>query len=264
MPPIAVDPTVLSAAGVSVAAVGEALNTAVSTLTGAFNANTGQDASGVTFGRQYESTARDLLKAVAAGINACRKTGYGIQISAANYSRAEAQSDISGRSQPLPSPPCPAPVSPSGAPSTEGPGVAEPTMWKVVEFLVGDLWPNGNPAAMRTAAAAWRTFGASLYGVSGEMAGPYNTISSQQLAEGELIKAPIRDIGSAFSSLGGSCQQLATQLDAFAADVEKTQNAIRELLHKLGSVGGIMGTFFEFFRATAKMSSTRSPTISRP
>lgn len=248
MPPLAVDPTALTAAGVSVAAVGGSLSAAVSTLTGAFNANTGQDASGVMVGRQYENTARDLLKAVASGVNACQKTGYGIQVSAVNYSRAEAQSDISGRAQPLPSPPCPAPVPAAGAPSAEGPGVLEPTLWKVVEFLVGDLWPNGDPVAMRSAAAAWRTLGASLYGVTGDMAGPYNAVSAQQLPEGELIKAPIRDIGMAFSSLGGSCQQLATQLEGFAADVEKTQNAIRELLAKLGSVGGIAGMFFEFFK----------------
>ncbi|WP_431238338.1 hypothetical protein ACQ86B_28025 [Mycolicibacterium aichiense] len=80
------------------------------------------------------------------------------------------------------------------------------------------------------------------------MAGPYNAISAQQLPESELIKQPIRDIGTAFATLGGSCQQLATQLDGFAADVEKTQNAIRELLHKLGSLGGIAGMFFEFFK----------------
>lgn len=248
MPPLAVDPTVLSAAGVSVAAVGDGVSTAISTLTRAFNANTGQDASGVMFGRQYENTARDLLKAVAAGVNACRKTGYGIQVSAVNYSRAEAQADISRRAQPLPSPACPAAVSSAGAPSAEGLGVVEPAMWKVVEFLVGDLWPNGDPAAMRTAAAAWRAFGASLYGVSGDMAGPYNVISAQQMPEGELIKAPIRDIGTGLSSAGGSCQQLANQLEGFASDVEKTQNAIRELLNKLGSVGGIVGTFFEFFK----------------
>ncbi|WP_445167604.1 WXG100-like domain-containing protein [Mycolicibacterium sp. Dal123E01] len=242
------DPTALTAAGASVATVGDSLSAAVSTLTGSFTANAGQDASGVMFGKQYESTASDLLKAVAAGVNACKKTGYGIQVSAVNYSRAEAQSDISGRAQPLASPPCPASVSAAGAPSAEGPGVLEPTLWKVVEFLVGDLWPNGDPAAMRTAAAAWRTFGGSLCGVTGDMAGPYNAISAQQLPEAELIKAPIRDIGTAFSSLGGSCQQVATQLDGFAGDVENTQNAIRDLLSKLGSVGGIAGMFFEFFK----------------
>jgi hypothetical protein len=129
-----VDPTALTAAGVSVAAVGDGLSAAVSTLTRVFNANTGQDASGVMFGRQYENTARDLLKAVSAGINACKKTGYGIQVSAVNYSRAEAQSDISGRAQPLPSPPCPAPVSPAGAPSAEGPAVLEPTGFETVIF----------------------------------------------------------------------------------------------------------------------------------
>ena len=43
-------------------------------------------------------------------------------------------------------------------------------------------------------------------------------------------------------------EALATAVEGFAADVENTQNAIRRLLHRLGSIGSIVGMFFEFVR----------------
>ena len=51
-------------------------------LTGAIDANTGYDAAGVAFGRQYVSAAGELLMAITSGANACRNVGYGIQLSA--------------------------------------------------------------------------------------------------------------------------------------------------------------------------------------
>ncbi|CAN5713000.1 outer membrane channel protein/necrotizing toxin glycohydrolase CpnT [soil metagenome] len=235
---LSVDPAGLSGAGVSVGAVGDGLTAATTALTATFNANTGQDAAGVQFGRQYVNTGGDLLKAATAGVNACRNTGYGIQVTAANYSRAEAASDVSGRSQPLPTPPCPAPASASSPPTVTGGGVAEPALWAAAEFLVGDLWPNGDPVAMRIAAASWRTFSTTLDQVSGDMSGGYNVVGAQQMPEGELIKASLRDIGTLLSSAAGACQTLADGVEAFAADVEQTQHAIRNLLNKLGSIGG--------------------------
>jgi RHS repeat-associated protein len=246
--PITVDPSALAGAGVSVGALGDGLVTAITTLAATFNANTGQDAAGVLFGRQYENTGRDLLRAATAGINACRNTGYRIQVTAVNYSRADAASDISGRGQPLPAPPCPARTCPPGPPSPTGGGIAEPLLWSVVEFLVGDLWPNGDPTAMRAAASSWRTFSTALYHVTSDTSGAYNVIGAQQIQESEAINASVRDIGTLLSSVAGTCQTLANQLDAFSSDVEQTQQAIRNLLNKLGSIGGIVGTFFEFVK----------------
>lgn len=248
MAPITVDPNALSGAGVSVGAVGDGLAAAMSTLTGTFNANTGQDSAGLLFGEQYTKAAGELLKAVSSGVNACRNIGYGVQITATNYSRAEANSDISGRSQPMSPPPCPAPVSAPGSPSATGGGVAEPVLWCVVEALIGDLWPNGDPSAMRAAAAAWRAFATPLHHVSVDMSGAYNAIGAQHMDEAELIQKPIRDIGTAFSDVAFSCEELAGALEQFASDVQQTQQAIRDLLHKLGSIGGIVGTFFEFLK----------------
>ena len=248
MAPIVVDPYALSGAGASVSAVGDGLSAAVSVLAGSFDANTGADSAGAVFGRQYVSAADAILKSVSAGVNACRNVGYGIGVSAANYSRADADSDISGRSQPLASPPCPAPVSAPRSPRVLGGGVAVPALWFVVQAFVGDLWPSGDPAGMRQAAAAWRVFEVSLRDVGVDVSGPDTTVGAQRIGEGAQIRGALREIGTGLSEAASQCEQLASGLEGFAAGVEHTQQAIRDLLGKLGSIGGVVGTFFEFVR----------------
>jgi len=117
-----------------------------------------------------------------------------------------------------------------------------------VELLVGDLWPSGSPAQMRVAAGAWRSFASPLYAVSNEVAGPYNSVGAQEISEGESIKSVIREIEGVFGQLAMASEALATAVEGFAADVENTQNAIRRLLDRLGSIGSIVGMFFEFVR----------------
>lgn len=245
---LAVDPGVLAGAGVGLVGVGEGLGPAVSVVSAAFSANMGQDSAGVMFGRHYVEAGRGIMAAVAAGINALLRTGYGVGVSAVNYSRAEALSDLSGRAQPLALPPCPVGVVAAGGPSASGAGVAEPTLWAVVEVLVGDVWPSGSPAQMRIAAGAWRAFASVLHGISFEVSGPYNTVAAQEIPEGESITSVIRDIDTAFGRMARGCEELARAVEGFATGVENTQNAIRRLLARLGSIGSIVGIFFEFVR----------------
>jgi hypothetical protein len=252
--PLWVDPAALSGAGASVAGVGDGLGAALNSLTASFNADTGQDAAGMAFGFAYRRSGKEIVAAVAAGVKAARHTGYLVQGSATNYSRAEAAADISGRSAPLPAPASPADyASPVGEPDVNGAGTTPPALWYLVEALVGDVWPNGDPDAIRTAAGAWRTAATPLYQVTGDMAGAYATISGQQIPDREPMKAAVRDIGTAMSGIAGSCQTLANELDQFGRDVESTQNAIRDLLEKLKSLvksvanNGILGTIIELF-----------------
>ncbi|MGY4710180.1 ADP-ribosyltransferase [Mycolicibacterium sp. CBM1] len=247
-----VAPAALSGAGVSVAGIGDGLAAALSALTVGFNANTGQDAAGSSFGVAYRDSARAVVEAVTAGVNALHNAGYRIQGSAANYSRAEAAADIGGGAVPLPAPVSPAMYSaPSGGPDVNGPGVAAPLLWSLVEALVGDFWPNGQPNEMRSAAMAWSAFAAPLYNVTSDNAGAYGVIDAQQMPEKEKMKAAVRDIGTAMSSLAGQAQALAGELNNFATDVETTQNAVRSLLDTLKSVvgsvmdQGILGTVVE-------------------
>jgi len=248
MAPLAVDPNTLSGAGVTVATSGDGLASALAALTGSINANTGYDAAGVFFGRQYIAAAGELLKAITSGANACRNVGYGIQMSAVNYSRAEAASDISGRTQELTAPPCPAPLSAPGSPSSGGDSVPPPLLWSVVQQFVGSAWPDGNPAELRSAAAAWRAAAGPLNGVGADVSGARGLIAGQSIGEGPAIAAHIDGIATGVSSIAGSCEELAASVEQYAARVEKTQQAICDLCNRLGSIGGIVGTFFEFVR----------------
>ena len=250
--PLWVDPAALSGAGGTVAAQGDTLVTALATLITSYNADTGQDAAGTAFGFTYQDSAGAVVDAVAAGVNAMRRAGYLIQGSATNYSRAEAAADITGRAVPLPAPTIPVeyPV-PGGDPDVNGLGESPPVLWYLVEFLVGDLWPNGVPGELRNAGAAWNALAVPLYHVTSDSAGAYATIGGQQIPERESMKQAVRDIGTSMSSIGGECRKLATELIAFGNDVEDTQNAIRDLLDKLTSVvgsiidKGVFGTVFE-------------------
>jgi hypothetical protein len=248
MAPLAVDPAALDGAGSAVVAVGEGLAAAVGALTAGFGANTGQDAAGEVFGLNYQTAAESTLKAAAAGINACRRLGFKVQITASNYSKAEAASTLGGGVSVLPTPTEPAEFAPPGAPWTLGPGVPEPMLWAVVEAFVGDLWPNGNAAQMHAAAGCWRTFGAALHGAKDTLAGPNSVVGAQQMPESGLIQQAFCKLGDDMAAIGAECDKLAKSLDDFANQVQQTQDAIRDLLHRLGSVSGLFHEVVEIFK----------------
>ena len=62
------------------------------------------------------------------------------------------------------------------------------------------------------------------------------------------MAAHVDGIATGVSSVASSCEALATSVEQYATQVEKTQQAIRDLCDRLGSIGGIVGTFFEFVR----------------
>ncbi|ETZ97092.1 putative conserved alanine and proline rich protein [Mycobacterium kansasii 732] len=237
--PLAVDPEAMFVAGSSVAAVGEALVAALGALTAGFGANTGQDAAGDMFGLAYQEAAKSLVKAAAAAINACRHNGARIQLSATNYSRAEAASTLGGGRGVLPAPHDPEQFSAPGPPGTLGAGPPPPMLWRVVELFVGDLWPNGDVAGLHAAAGCWRGFAAALGGAEQGLNGPKAVIAGQEIPEGPLIQPVLSEVGATMASLGKQCEQLAATLDNFADEVAHAQNAIRDLLHRLGSASGL-------------------------
>lgn len=250
MAPLAVDPHVLAGAGGAVGGVGDELATAVGTLGSALAGcgdMAGEDTAGRVFGQAYEQAGQDVLNAVDAGVNACRQLGFGIQMTATNYSRAEAASTIGG-GEALSPPGEPGHFDAPRVPSPFGSGVAAPALWSVVEMFVGDVWPNGNPAELRSAAGAWRTLGFAITGAVGQLGGPSATIAGQQIDEGGLITSALSGAGQDISGIAGECTKLATQLDEFAADVESAQDAIRDLLHRLGTPQGLFGEAVAFFK----------------
>ncbi|MEM6108583.1 hypothetical protein AAHS21_20465 [Mycobacterium sp. 050272] len=236
MAPIVVDPDALSAAGSAVVAAGDGLDAAMTVLTAGFGANTGLDVAGEVFGLSYQATAESLLKAAAAAINACRRNGVMIQVDASNWSQAEAASRLGGGASVLHAPTEPAHIGAPGPPGTLGPGEPPPLLWAVVQSFVDDVWPNGDVAAIRSAAGCWRTFSSAVSGMQDALDGSKTLVGTQQIPEGEKINQVLSRIVVAMATLGAQCWHMATVLDDFAGQVAKAQNDIRNLLRRLESL----------------------------
>ncbi len=227
------------AAGSAVVAAGDGLAASLSILTAGFSAHTGVDRAGEVFGLAYQDTAESLLKAAAAAVNACRQCGAIIQQGAANYSNVDAASTLGGGGGVLKSPSPPAELAAPKAPGTMGPGEPPPLLWAVVQSLVLELWPDGDVAGLRAAASRWRGFAAAAQGVQGTLNGAKALFDSQHIPEGEKIDDALAEIGSAAATIGEQCGKLATTIDKFADQVDHAQHAIRDLLHRIGSLGDL-------------------------
>lgn len=233
---LAVDPEALFAAGSAVVAAGDGLAANLTVLTAGFAANTGHDVAGEVFGLGYQDAAGSLLKAAAAAINACRHCGALIQQGASNYSRAEAASTLGGGGGVLQAPAEPGTIAAPGPPGTWGPGSPPPLLWDVVESFVDDVWPDGDVPGLHAAAARWRGFGAAAAGMRGALNASKSLFDAQQIPEGAKIDEALSQIGNCIGDVGEQCGKLASSLDGFADEVDHAQNAIRDLLHRVGSL----------------------------
>lgn len=227
------------AAGSAVVAAGDGLAASLTILTAGFSAHTGVDRAGEVFGLGYQDAAESLLKAAAAAVNACRKCGAIIQQGASNYSNVDAASTLGGGGGGLKSPPPPAELAAPKAPGTMGPGEPPPLLWAVVQSLVLELWPDGDVTGLRAAASCWRGFAAAAKGVQGTLNGSKALFDSQHIPEGEGIDHALDEIGSAAATISEQCGELAKAIDRFADQVDHAQHAIRDLLHRIGSLGDL-------------------------
>lgn len=227
------------AAGSAVQAAGEGLAANLSILTAGFSAHTGVDRAGEVFGLTYQDKAESVLKAAAAAVNACRKSGAVIQQGASNYSHAEAASTLGGGSAALEPPSPPAELAAPGPPGTWGPGQPPPPLWSLVQSFVLEAWPDGDVAGLRAAASRWRAFGAAAKGVKGTLDASKALFDSQHIPEGEKIDNALSQIGTSTGVIGGLCDSLARTVDRFANRVDHAQTAIRDLLSRIESLGDL-------------------------
>ena len=247
--PITVDPVALAGMGAAVATDGVTVATAVHTLSTALSgagALFGHDSAGLLFGQSYTQAGRSLLEAAGSAVNACRKVGFGVQMSAFNYGRANAASTVGGGETPVPQPSAPDAFTAPSMPPPMGSGVVAPLLWTVVESLVGDVWPDGNPEEMLAAAAAWRSFGAAVAATAEPVTAVSAALAGQQIPEAGHMGDATGQISSGLADIAAQAQELASHVEAFATNVEATQNAIRGLLHQL-SISGVLDALGDIF-----------------
>lgn len=243
MAPITVDPNALSGAGVSVGAVGDGLAAAMSTLTATFNANTGQDSAGLLFGEQQHESRGRTSKPSARGqrMPQHRLRGAG-QRNELFTRRGEL-----GYQRPQPAIVA---AAVSGTAICARFAECHRRRCRRASLVVCCRGTDrGYVAERRPVCDADSRGGVACLrqSVAPRQRGHVRRLQRDRrpaLDEAELIQKPIRDIGTAFSDVAFSCEKLAGALEQFASDVQQTQQAIRDLLHKLGSIGGIVGTFY--------------------
>ncbi|WP_172799571.1 hypothetical protein [Mycobacterium sp. IS-3022] len=218
----------------------------MSTLTASLSggARSGTDPAGAVFGHSYQQLAQGLLDAGAEAVNAGRSVGFGVQMSATNYSRADAASTIDGATTALAPPDTPAEFSAPAAPSAQGGGVPPPLLWSVIQSFIPDVWPDGDPASLRSTGNAWQTFATAIGGIAGHLTGPSGVVGSQQIPEGGAMTTAITKLTESLNNIATEAGNLATQTLEFADDVENTQNAIRDLLDRVSPSG-----FFDGLKA---------------
>jgi hypothetical protein len=239
VPPITVDPSALSGAGEAIGAVGEEIATAISALDSALpgGARSGLDPAGLAFGQTYQQLSQALLDAGAEAVNAGRSVGFGVQMSATNYSRADAASTIGGGESTLTPPDAPAEYSAPAAPSGLGGGVPPPLLWSVIQTVIPDVWPDGDPSALRASATAWQGFASTINGIVGHLTAPSGVVAAQKIPEGGQMTSAISKLTESLTKIASEAGNLATQTKEFADDVENTQNAIRDLMDRVSPSG---------------------------
>ncbi|OBI89739.1 hypothetical protein [Mycobacterium sp. 1245805.9] len=237
MAPLAVDPAALDSAGAEVVTAGEGLGSVISTLTAALSGcagMAGDDPVGARLGHSYDGSAAKLIEAMVATRNGLCSLGDGVRMSAHNYSVAEAMSNVAGGGGPLPTPAVTEPMAAGSAPSSVGHGTGAPAGWGWVAPYIGMIWPTGDSAKLRAAAAAWSAAGtrfalAEILGTGG----PMGAIRAQQIPEGAAIDRAFTDAFSSTTSVVQQCQQIAAQLNSYAAKVDQVHAAILDLLARI-------------------------------
>jgi len=238
MAPLACDPTALDRAGVTVVDTGVSLGSVISAVTAALAGSAGMagdDPVGAAFGHSYDQAAAKLIEAMAGTRNGLCSIGDGVRVSAHNYALAEAMSDVSGRAAALPTPQVTGPlIVGSPPPSAVGAGSGAPAGWGWVAPYVGMIWPSGDSARLRAAAAAWTTAGANF--MAAETAaggGTMAAIAAQQIPEGAAIDKALSDAASATTDIARQCQTVAAQLTGYAAEIDQVRAAILDLLARI-------------------------------
>ncbi|TDZ77354.1 Zeta toxin [Mycobacteroides salmoniphilum] len=242
-----VDPLQLAASGKAVDTAADGLRAAAQALSGArLSFNAGQDDAGENFGEQYTASARQIVEALFQTLGAASSVGHGIGVSAANYALADAAATIpqASPSVSMPAKPHHPKISVSIS-NANGGGVMAPALWSVVEFFVGDVWPNGDPSGAREVAAPWKALWQALPRVAAQMQAAKAGISAQTMPEAQTIGKAIDTITSSLTQLAQLSGKLASELEGFADQVQHAQDSVRDLLRRL-SPSNVLDTLGDF------------------
>ena len=185
----------------------------------------GGDAAGAAWSGKYDSVASATGQSLFDLEQSCVVVGSLLQQSGYNYGRAEAHSDVSG-STPLP--PDRTTYSPAqGAcvvfPSAAGGAIQLPASLSVASDLLETLWPDGDPAKLLNAAAAWNAAAAALDAAQRLVNDGVYTISGQNAPEIENALTLCQSLSGYLTGIAEQCRLIAKACEVFSAQVDHAQ-----------------------------------------
>lgn len=254
--PLDVDPSAFTAAsavmGHQVAdQLAAALSGLAAQLAGAA-AMGGSDPGGVRWATAYDEAAAVTAGGVADLANACQAVAAVLAQSGFNHAAAEAAS-TPGDPPPPPDttdyaavPAVPAPALPSASGGSVGP----PSGWGMIAHLVGYVWPDGNPATLRSADGAWSTAADAVRAASAMVPTAVAAIRSVQSPEIDDAVAICQNLGAQIDDVATACRDLAGACGDYADRVEQCHREVEDELVSLvawtvaieaaGAVAGVL------------------------
>ena len=237
--PIDVDPSAFAAASAVMGhQVADQLAAALSGLAAQLAGTAamgGSDPGGVRWATAYDEAAAVAAGGVADLANACHAVAALLAQSGFNHAAAEAASNPGGPPPPpdttdytaVPAVPAPA------LPSASGGSVGPPSGWGMIARLVGYVWPDGNPATLRSAAAAWSTAADAVRAASAMVPTAVAAIRSVQSPEIDDAVVVCQNLGAQIDDVATACRDLASACVDYADRVEECHRGVEDELVSL-------------------------------
>ncbi|MGL4305888.1 MAG: hypothetical protein ACRCSF_07010 [Mycobacteriaceae bacterium] len=255
MAPITCSPTELNTAGAQIISVSTDMSAAIHSLSGILGgcaAMAGSDPAGTVFARSYDNSAQSLIEAIVESVNGTSRIGDAIVMGAANYAAADAASHPDGTVTPvLPSPTATPAVSVPAPPSAHGGTGGGPPGWSLLSAAVSMVWPNGNSAQLRAAAAAWKAFSAAAAVAPTGLATARPLLDQQLVPEQDHITTALTTTTQSWESLAQQASSLSGFLAAYATFIDQTHRQLLDVLSTLSSPTSLLGDIVELFTGDA-------------
>jgi hypothetical protein len=111
--------------------------------------------------------------------------------------------------------------------------VLAPPGWFLIQPLVGMVWPNGDSARLRAAAAAWTAAGSAFLGMEGSEFSTLSVVSAQQMPEAGQICGGIAATATNSTQLFVQTTTIASNLVSYANQIDAVHAAIIDLLSRI-------------------------------
>ncbi|MGC5248136.1 hypothetical protein ACPXB3_14575 [Gordonia sp. DT219] len=230
---VTVDPAVLDAAGTATIAASRAFGSALHGELNALSASvgmTGTDPAGVVVGEKYDDAASAVVVSSVDTINGVSRVGDLLRTSAYNYATANHYSSITPNGGPPTKPTPTRPISAHLPPKAEGSTSQAPFGWGLIQRLIGMVWPNGDPAKMRAAAASWSLLGAAASTFDTSLVGPETRAHGEDIPEKPSVSQGFTDSANASAGIQRAASGIASQLTAYAQHVDDAHAHLKALI----------------------------------